>query len=158
MKDIDNCPGRFKCHGPASWCDQCGDVGLVCDDHLCVVHSRGNERRAKVDLLRAEFAVTNARNEDKRKELIEAVRELEEWRRGNPVMVARQCRTSVQAKAGLKQKQCGRCGLLKFPQELSDVVDESTANTRKDGTETEVKRKSPVCNKCIKQTLEGDEE
>lgn len=38
-----DCPGRFKCHGPASWCNECGDVDLVCDDPKCEVHLRSFE-------------------------------------------------------------------------------------------------------------------
>lgn len=57
----------------------------------------------------------------------------------------------IQAKAGLKQKRCGRCGLLGFPQELSDTVDESIAyKTKRDainGTNP-VAVRSPVCKKC----------
>lgn len=33
------CPGEGKCHGCAGWCDQCGDVDTVCDDHLCDRHT-----------------------------------------------------------------------------------------------------------------------
>ena len=36
---VDGCPGRGKCHGSMSWCDLCGDVGLLCDMHgRCDLH------------------------------------------------------------------------------------------------------------------------
>ena len=37
----------------------------------------------------------------------------------------------VQHKAGIKQKQCGRCGLWKCPQELSSTIDRATMQSRK---------------------------
>ena len=38
---------------------------------------------------------------------------------------------TVQHKAGLRQQQCGGCGLWKFPQELSDKYQRWTAHTRR---------------------------
>lgn len=31
MTDEPDCPGEGRCHGPMKWCDECGDVGDVCD-------------------------------------------------------------------------------------------------------------------------------
>jgi len=60
MKNSSDCPGKLKCHGPASWCDQCGDVDQICDDPECMVHLRMDElerneaelRRVMVDARR----------------------------------------------------------------------------------------------------------
>lgn len=89
MSEPNECPGHFKCHGPASWCDQCGDVDLICDDPKCEAHARGLERHAEVQRLRSEYAVLHAEAESKRKELEEAERSLDRWETGNPVMVSR---------------------------------------------------------------------
>lgn len=43
MKDLDDCPGRGKCHGPSNWCASCGDVSLTCDDPACDAHDRTEE-------------------------------------------------------------------------------------------------------------------
>lgn len=32
------CAGEGTCHGPAVWCDTCGDVQGVCDATSCSVH------------------------------------------------------------------------------------------------------------------------
>ena len=53
----------------------------------------------------------------------------------------------VQHKAGLRQKQCGRCEKWKYPQELSDKIDIFKAKTRKGPVTVE----SPVCNECNKE-------
>lgn len=37
----------------------------------------------------------------------------------------------VQHKAGLRQAQCGRCGLWRFPQQLGPVADEFEARDRR---------------------------
>ena len=50
----------------------------------------------------------------------------------------------VQHKAGLRQKECGRCGKWKYPQELSDQHDRLEAQSRK-GPVTVI---TPVCNNC----------
>lgn len=34
-----DCPGEGRCHGCASWCDNCGDVGTMCDAIHCDRHS-----------------------------------------------------------------------------------------------------------------------
>lgn len=52
----------------------------------------------------------------------------------------------VQHKAGLRQKECGRCGLWKYPQELSDLVDRHEAQSRKGPVTIE----TAVCNNCAK--------
>lgn len=51
----------------------------------------------------------------------------------------------VQRKAGIKQVQCGRCGLWKTPQELSGEVFESVARDRRGNP---VPLREPVCSKC----------
>lgn len=51
----------------------------------------------------------------------------------------------VQHKAGLRQKQCGRCGLWRYPQELSAHLDRCEMRSRK-GL---VMVATPVCNKCV---------
>ena len=51
----------------------------------------------------------------------------------------------AQHKAGLRQKQCGRCGLWRYPQELSDKSDRMEAQTRKGELVTVI---TPVCLKC----------
>ena len=50
----------------------------------------------------------------------------------------------VQHKAGLRQKECGRCGKWKFPQELSATTDEHEMQSRS-GPVTVI---TPVCNAC----------
>ena len=50
----------------------------------------------------------------------------------------------IQHKAGLRQKECGRCGRWKYPQELSDQHDRLEAQSRK-GPVTVI---TPVCNNC----------
>ena len=50
----------------------------------------------------------------------------------------------VQHKAGLRQKECGRCGKWKYPQELSDQTDRYEAKSRKGPVIVEM----PVCNNC----------
>lgn len=51
----------------------------------------------------------------------------------------------VQARAGLKQQQCGRCLKGRFPQELSPLLDRFIAK-RRNGTP--VTLVTPVCNDC----------
>ena len=50
----------------------------------------------------------------------------------------------TQHKAGLRQKQCGRCGLWRYPQELSGLRDECVMQSRKGP----VTLMMAVCNKC----------
>ena len=54
---------------------------------------------------------------------------------------------SVQHKAGLRQARCGKCSLMKYPQELSGETISMKATTRKYGGET-VTLTRPVCNAC----------
>ena len=54
----------------------------------------------------------------------------------------------VQHKAGLRQKECGRCGRWKYPQELSDQMDRATMQSRKGP----VVLATVVCNKCATPT------
>lgn len=51
---------------------------------------------------------------------------------------------AVQHKAGLRSKQCGRCGLWRFPQELSATIDKTEMKSRKGPVTVE----APVCNDC----------
>jgi hypothetical protein len=51
----------------------------------------------------------------------------------------------VQRKAGIKQQMCGRCCRWKTPQELSDIVDTTTARTSRGARHVLT---SPVCNAC----------
>lgn len=51
----------------------------------------------------------------------------------------------VQVKAGIKQVQCGSCGLWKTPQELSSDVLECVA---KDKRGRSITVRDPVCTKC----------
>lgn len=50
----------------------------------------------------------------------------------------------VQRKAGIKQVQCGKCGLWRTPQELSGQTMRWTAQSRKGPVEMT----APVCSKC----------
>lgn len=50
----------------------------------------------------------------------------------------------VQHKAGLRQKQCGRCGLWRYPQQLSTTIDKGTLQCRKGPVTVE----TPVCTSC----------
>ena len=54
----------------------------------------------------------------------------------------------TQHKAGLRQAQCGKCGLWGYPQELSHVVME---NEVKDGRGRTMVLRSRVCNECTKK-------
>ena len=53
----------------------------------------------------------------------------------------------VQYKAGIRQKQCRRCGLWRTPQELSTIIDKGTAYTR-GGQPVTIEK--PVCNNCAR--------
>ena len=53
-------------------------------------------------------------------------------------------RGDKQHKAGLRQKECGRCGMWKYPQELSATQDAFEAKSSK-GL---VNFKTPVCHTC----------
>ncbi len=59
--------------------------------------------------------------------------------------------SEVQAKAGLKQKQCGRCGLWQWPQELSDVIDTSRPFYFEKGKKKYKVVREPVCLKCVEK-------
>ena len=56
----------------------------------------------------------------------------------------------VQHKAGLRQKQCGRCGLWRFPQQLSAEVDRAEMVMTKKRKSRRVTVQTPVCNDCHK--------
>lgn len=53
-----------------------------------------------------------------------------------------------QYKSGLRQKECGKCGKWKFPQELSQKTITCTLNSR----EGDVIEQYPICLKCEKHT------
>ena len=56
----------------------------------------------------------------------------------------------VQHKAGLRQKQCGRCGLWRYPQQLSTEVDRAELVLTKKRKSRRVTVETPVCNDCHK--------
>jgi hypothetical protein len=90
MAESSDCPGRHKCHGPASWCDTCAtEVDLVCDDPNCEVHARGDERRREEAKARLEYAEALAESNAKQRAWLESLASLQRWAMGNPVMVAR---------------------------------------------------------------------
>lgn len=89
MNDQSECPGKFKCHGPASWCPDCGDVDLVCDDPECEAHPRYEDRcerewkaKERMDEALAEYKAAS-------KEWAEATAVMRRYKTGNVVMVAR---------------------------------------------------------------------
>lgn len=88
MTDPD-CPGRFKCHGPVMFCNECGDVDLVCDDPKCQVHARGSERKADFDAKTLAFFKAEQEYKSALKELTESDREWRRWQTGNVIMVSR---------------------------------------------------------------------
>ena len=56
----------------------------------------------------------------------------------------------VQYKAGLLQKECGRCGKWKYPQEMSEKIDRHEAKSR----EGPVTVETAVCLKCMTPNAE----
>jgi hypothetical protein len=54
----------------------------------------------------------------------------------------------AQHKGGLRQKQCGVCGLWRFPQEMSGKFHVSHPE-RSDGTKIRIS--SPICKACEKE-------
>jgi len=84
---MSDCPGRFKCHGPSGWCDECGDVDLICDDSRCDVHKRGGERFDELQEAEARLLSAKTAFEHATKEHEAARRAYERWQTGNPVMV-----------------------------------------------------------------------
>ncbi len=54
--------------------------------------------------------------------------------------------------AGIKQVPCGKCGLWRTPQELSNEVMEFEAKDRRGRT---VLQRRPVCSKCAPNALDG---
>ena len=56
----------------------------------------------------------------------------------------------VQHKAGLRQKQCGRCGLWRYPQQLSATIDRVELTGMRKRKATRVTVETPVCNACDK--------
>lgn len=88
------CPGRFRCHGPASWCPECGDVDLICDDPHCDVHLRGAEREARCHVAKMDFDRAWVAMREAEQSLIAASTALGRWREGHPVMVSRKPKAS----------------------------------------------------------------
>lgn len=87
--DSSDCPGRWKCHGPASYCAMCGDVDLVCDDPECDVHMRTDELRTACDKSRERFNKASKEYESAKKELRYYSDKVFRHVFGNVVMVAR---------------------------------------------------------------------
>ncbi len=58
----------------------------------------------------------------------------------------------VQHKAGLRQKECGKCGRWKYPQELSGEEVSCTGITPRGKKRTIT---MPVCNACLDDTEES---
>lgn len=56
----------------------------------------------------------------------------------------------VQHKAGLRQKQCGRCGLWRYPQQLSATVDRTEVTGLRKLQPFRRTLETPVCNDCDK--------
>ena len=54
----------------------------------------------------------------------------------------------VQHKAGLRQKQCGRCGLWRYPQQLSALVDRTEVTGLRKRQPFRRTLETPVCNDC----------
>lgn len=50
----------------------------------------------------------------------------------------------VQHKAGLRQRECGRCGKWRYPQQLSALIDRHDAKSRRGPVTVE----TVVCNDC----------
>lgn len=61
----------------------------------------------------------------------------------------------VQQRAGLRQKQCGRCGTWGFPQELSEVRDVRELETFRKYKRTTTRIETPVCKACIEGATNG---
>ena len=66
---------------------------------------------------------------------------------------------AVQHKAGLRQKQCARCSLWRYPQEWSELKEVSYARTGRGanrGGGRKVKVVSPVCKECAARVPKED--
>lgn len=57
----------------------------------------------------------------------------------------------VQHKAGLRQKQCGRCGLWRYPQQLSALVDRTEVTGLRKRQPFRRTLETPVCNDCAEK-------
>ena len=69
----DECPGKHRCHGCRSWCPNCGDVDLLCDDPDCEAHMRTEEVRNELKYYFNEY-------ERAAEEVNRLHRVVEEWR------------------------------------------------------------------------------
>lgn len=83
------CPGKLKCHGPASWCNECGDVDLVCDDPNCEVHLRFGELKCAEKSARLAMDAAHEEYKVRSRAWDKANEKLRRFTRGNVVMVAR---------------------------------------------------------------------
>lgn len=61
----------------------------------------------------------------------------------------------IQHKAGLRQKQCGRCGLWRFPQQLSALVDGTEVTGLRKRQPFRRTLETPVCNDCAAKADSG---
>lgn len=57
----------------------------------------------------------------------------------------------VQHRAGLRQKQCGRCGLWRYPQQLSALVDSTEVTGLRKRQPFRRTLQTPVCNDCAEK-------
>jgi hypothetical protein len=89
MSDKTSCPGRFKCHAPATWCEVCGDVELICDDPKCQAHIRLSEHKAAERIARLAMEKAEREFKMRRQEHEEALQALWHHQNGNARMVAR---------------------------------------------------------------------
>lgn len=58
----------------------------------------------------------------------------------------------VQHKGGLRQKECGRCGLWRYPQDMSDKVEVREA---KNSRGVPVLTEAPICLMCEPEATNG---
>lgn len=89
MKASDDCPGPGRCHGPASWCDVCGDVDLICDDPACFIHDRLDELEKRRDEAFERYHHLGELRERAGKEYVEAAEKLRLYKQGKPRIVPR---------------------------------------------------------------------
>lgn len=69
MRNVDDCPGEGKCHGPASWCNVCGDVDVICDDPACAMHARIEEMEEEFRTLAHDYTWARDHLDDLKKDL-----------------------------------------------------------------------------------------
>lgn len=86
---LKDCPGPGKCHGCLSWCDNCGDVDMVCDDPNCSAHDRLEEVQADVDLKRRSYRDAQDKANEARREYTDAAEFLMTYKNRTVQMVPR---------------------------------------------------------------------